>query len=173
MKVHSAHPLPQRNEKRASQQGAGKGSERELPRNDKAVHTRKHREHLPRQRVHSAALQSLDPVLRRLDVVRDSVHQREAVKEGTQRGFPEQLPRHPFFLHVSALPIIQCSLSKLRKIKHLALMLCMPSIEFPSIPISLKGRKTVDFDIGTLALAFCYFERLVLYGVGFALMDRA
>lgn len=45
-------------------------------------------------------------------------------------------------------------------------MLCMPSIEFPSIPISLKGRKTVDFDIGTLALAFCYFERLVLYGVG-------
>lgn len=50
-------------------------------------------------------------------------------------------------------------------------MLCMPSIEFPSIPISLKGKKTVDFDIGTLALAFCYFERLVLYGVGFALGD--
>ena len=92
--------------------------------------------------------------------------QREAIKEGTQRGFPEQLPRHSFFLHVSTIHTIQCSLSKLRKIKHLALMLCMPSIEFPSIPISLKGRKTVDFDIGTLALAFCYFERLVLYGVG-------
>ena len=25
--------------------------------------------------------------------------------------------------------------------------------------------QTVNFDIGTLALAFCYFERLVLYGV--------
>ena len=42
----------------------------------------------------------------------------------------------------------------------------MPSIVFQSIPISLKGLETVDYDIGKLALAFCYFERLVLYGVG-------
>lgn len=45
-------------------------------------------------------------------------------------------------------------------------MLCQPSIVFPSIHISLKNAKTVDYDIGTLALAFCYFERLALYGVG-------
>ena len=45
-------------------------------------------------------------------------------------------------------------------------MLCQPSIMFPSIHISLKNAKTIDYDIGTLALAFCYFERLALYGVG-------
>lgn len=45
-------------------------------------------------------------------------------------------------------------------------MLCQPSIVFPSIHISLKNAKKVDYDIGTLALAFCYFERLALYGVG-------
>ncbi|KAK8796767.1 hypothetical protein WA588_000894 [Blastocystis sp. NMH] len=56
------------------------------------------------------------------------------------------------------------TLSKLRKLKHLSLMLCQPSIVFPSIHISLKNAKTVDYDIGTLALAFCYFERLALYG---------
>ena len=56
-------------------------------------------------------------------------------------------------------------LSKLRKLKHLALMLCQPSIQFLTIHISLVNQKTVNFDIGTLALAFCYFERLVLYGV--------
>ncbi|KAK8830327.1 hypothetical protein WA577_006014, partial [Blastocystis sp. JDR] len=56
------------------------------------------------------------------------------------------------------------TLSKLRKIKHLALMLCAPSMSFPSIHTSLRHCPTVPFDIGTLALAFCYFERLVLYG---------
>lgn len=56
-------------------------------------------------------------------------------------------------------------LSKLRKLKYLALMLCTPTTVFPSIPISLVNQKTVDFDIGSLALGFCYFERLVLYGV--------
>ena len=57
-------------------------------------------------------------------------------------------------------------MSKLRKIKHLALMLCAPSMSFPSIHTSLRHCPRVPFDIGTLALAFCYFERLVLYGVG-------
>lgn len=60
---------------------------------------------------------------------------------------------------------IMVRLSKLRKLKHLALMLCSPSIVIPSIHISLTNQKTVNFDIGSLALAFCYFERLVLYGV--------
>ena len=44
-------------------------------------------------------------------------------------------------------------------------MLCAPSMSFPSIHTSLKHSETVAYDIGTLALAFCYFERLVLYGV--------
>lgn len=44
-------------------------------------------------------------------------------------------------------------------------MLCQPSIQFLTIHISLVNQETVNFDIGTLALAFCYFERLVLYGV--------
>ena len=39
-------------------------------------------------------------------------------------------------------------------------------MSFPSIHTSLRHYPTVPFDIGTLALAFCYFERLVLYGVG-------
>lgn len=39
-------------------------------------------------------------------------------------------------------------------------------MSFPSIHTSLRHCSTVPFDIGTLALAFCYFERLVLYGVG-------
>ena len=51
-------------------------------------------------------------------------------------------------------------------------MLCMPSCVFPSIPISLADQATVNFDIGSLALAFCYFERLVLYGVGVEFSDH-
>ena len=56
-------------------------------------------------------------------------------------------------------------LSKLRKLKHLSLMLCKPSLVFPSIPVSLKGKETVDYDIGTLAIAFYCFESLVVHGV--------
>lgn len=85
------------------------------------------------------------------------------LNEVFQNNYPDI--QSSFTYSLSLVGLLNDSLSMLRKIKHLALMLCMPSIEFPSIPISLKGRKTVDFDIGTLALAFCYFERLVLYGV--------
>ena len=113
-----------------------------------------------------AVVADVHSLLRWLDFFGNPLHQGDATEAGAQQHFPEQLSRYSEGLHVGREAAFPPSLSKLRKLKHLSLMLCQPSIVFPSIHISLKNAKTVDYDIGTLALAFCYFERLALYGVG-------